>query len=705
MNPLIHSKDPTILPLLLALALALAWLALMPMAQATNLSPTCQKIDDVIKGLEQHKQALADQLKEAPTPLKSEIADQIKALNEKIKAKKNELQKCIQEHPYVAPEMAWQKIGGPAKTLAVYETTLCGLSFDGAAAYRYEGTPEHWVKIGGPAKQLIGGGSKLYAISPENSDIWEYSGVGEQWQKIGGPGEMFVGVGETVYALSSDRSAVYKYEGTPEHWVKIGGSAKQLIGGGSKLYAISSQTSDIWEYSGIGDQWQKIGDPGDMFVGVGATVYALSPDRSAVYRYQGTPQQWTKIGGPAKRLVGGGSKLCAISPENSDIWQYTGHGDQWQKIGGPGFMLVNAHDAIYSLSPDRSAVYQYDDANEETRRLRDLIRKAFRTEDFGPQVIRGFIVKPVDSASLAELCANLRFQPLSTLKLLPYFYAVLQVDKGNATLSGTNFSWRESSTGETPCFAPVGSTIKKRSAVLTDALRTMMWESHGPILEGFLELYGPDKITRQTQELGLDETEMYFGCPQSAGASPPWFGNRSTLHDLARLFEGVENLRFVSKSSSRQAFFDHMINGDYNGVSYMSPITGNTNGWNNGFLRDLVKREAGSGKQDIVEDFLKNVVLRGKSGSGGPSGAEFGYADFLHVTLPFKKNRRIVLKTFAVGWFVYRLNTPEGCPESKANDNGPCEAIWQPARDNLNTFRTEIHAAPIRLALETWPAS
>ena len=104
MNPLIHFKNPTILPLLLALALALAWLALMPMVQAANLSPTCQKIDDVIKGLEQHKQALADQLKEAPPALKSDIADQIKELNKKIQAKKNELQKCIEEHPYVPPE-------------------------------------------------------------------------------------------------------------------------------------------------------------------------------------------------------------------------------------------------------------------------------------------------------------------------------------------------------------------------------------------------------------------------------------------------------------------------------------------------------------------------------------------------------------------------------------------------------------------------
>ena len=104
MNPLTQSKNTTVLPLLTALALALAWLALMPMAQATNLSPTCQKIDDVIKGLEHKKQYLADQLKQEGPGLKPIIKEQIDELNETIQAKKNELKKCIEEHPYVPPE-------------------------------------------------------------------------------------------------------------------------------------------------------------------------------------------------------------------------------------------------------------------------------------------------------------------------------------------------------------------------------------------------------------------------------------------------------------------------------------------------------------------------------------------------------------------------------------------------------------------------
>lgn len=70
----------------------------------TNLSPTCQKIDGVIKGLQQHKQALADQLQDAGPGLKPVIVEQIQELNQKIQAKKKELEKCIKEHPYVPPE-------------------------------------------------------------------------------------------------------------------------------------------------------------------------------------------------------------------------------------------------------------------------------------------------------------------------------------------------------------------------------------------------------------------------------------------------------------------------------------------------------------------------------------------------------------------------------------------------------------------------
>jgi uncharacterized phage infection (PIP) family protein YhgE len=70
---------------------------------ATPLSPTCQKIDNKIKALENTKNTLAKQLQHASPGQKPDIAAEIKELNKQISAKKNELTKCIKDHPFVPP--------------------------------------------------------------------------------------------------------------------------------------------------------------------------------------------------------------------------------------------------------------------------------------------------------------------------------------------------------------------------------------------------------------------------------------------------------------------------------------------------------------------------------------------------------------------------------------------------------------------------
>jgi hypothetical protein len=52
---------------------------------------------------------------------------------------------------------------------------------------------------------------------------------------------------------------------------------------------------------------------------------------------------------------------------------------------------------------------------------------------------------------------------------------------------------------------------------------------------------------------------MYFGCPQPGGPQQPWANNVTTLIDIAKIFEGVEDLKFVTNTSTRKAFRDNMI--------------------------------------------------------------------------------------------------------------------------------------------------
>jgi hypothetical protein len=93
---------------------------------------------------------------------------------------------------------------------------------------------------------------------------------------------------------------------------------------------------------------------------------------------------------------------------------------------------------------------------------------------------------------LAEHCSDVCFQPLSTLKLLPYLHTLIEIDKGNATLNGTKVTWVQPTSGtaaeisDTSCLAPGSAGTKAGSAVLADALPTMMWESHNRTLDSVL---------------------------------------------------------------------------------------------------------------------------------------------------------------------------------------------------------------------------
>lgn len=105
-------------------------------------------------------------------------------------------------------------------------------------------------------------------------------------------------------------------------------------------------------------------------------------------------------------------------------------------------------------------------------------------------------MKPVGGTALADLAGDWPFQPLSTLKLLPYLYTMIEVDKGNATLAGTSISLTEATVDDpstkdidepkdASCLVPGSPNTQSGSAKLKDALPTMMWESHSRTLDAF----------------------------------------------------------------------------------------------------------------------------------------------------------------------------------------------------------------------------
>lgn len=590
--------------------------------------------------------------------------------------------------------MEWKEVGTPAHSLAIFGDRLAALTPDRQRVFARDPSTGSWDQIGGPARALIGGGWHLYALGPNGTKIFRYDG--RDWAEVGGPAAHYVAVCGSLYALNTSRTKVSRFDPVPWKWSDIGGPASSLVGGGSKLYAIAPAKNAIWEHSRFEGGWTKIGGPGLQWVGAGETVYGLPGDKSAVYRYSGIPGHWARVGGPAERLVGGGSTALATQPGTGDLWRYRGSGDTWDRIGGPGTGFVAVGRTVFGMLTDKSAVWMGQDDDPETTRLRTLLQRCYDRPEFGKRVSRGFLVKELDGEIIAEHNADVCFQPLSTLKLLPYLHAITKVDEGDVSTEST-VSWLQPTNGtagemtDASCLDASVPGVTTGSAPLTDALPTMMWESHNRTLDAVLARFGTVAITRKAQSLGLRQTEMYPGCPDSSGHPAPWANNLTALTDLARLFEGVERLDFVKKPVTRKLFRDNMIQlSPKPGTAYSSPITGRTVGpLSNEFLRPLVEREAGTAKAASVPAFMQQVVLRGKGGGGGPSATDIGGSDFLECSLPFKSGSAITLRKFVVGWYV--------CGWRDADDD-----VEASESAELNKFRLEIHTEPIRRALATW---
>ncbi|PRQ06857.1 serine hydrolase [Enhygromyxa salina] len=570
--------------------------------------------------------------------------------------------------------MPWNKIGGPAHSLAIYAGRLAALTPDRKAIYTLDPASGEWAKIGGAMTGLVGGGWDLYATAA-NGDLHRYDGV--SWAKVGGPGAQFVGICNAVYSLGPSRDRVDHYDRLMNKWTKIGGPAQSLIAGGSKVYAAAPENRAIFAWSRYDKTWTEIGGAGSMWVGVGPTVYGLTPDRQAVFRYDGTPKQWTKVGGPVERLIGGGSVVYAVQPKTKNLLRYRGSGQTWDVVGTPGVNVVAFDHTLYSMTLDKKEVHQLDEANAETRRLRELMWGCYGHPHHSRRSTCGFLVKQLgkNGAIIAEHAADVCVQPLSVLKLVPYLHAIREVDSNPAVSMATTVSWFESSTAtganktDTTCLGKARGNVSN-SAPLSEALPTMMWESHNRTLDAVMEKFDIQQITRSVQALGLVSTEMYYGCKQATGPNVPWADNLTTLVDMARLYEGIDDNSFVTKAASRTLFETNMIVMAASNPQYTSAITGRSSGpvSANGF-RELVEAEAAPlGKLAIVPQFMPLVVRRWKGGSGGPTGIDTGYSDAATLSLPFKVGGATVMRDYFLGWWFSQIRNPN------SHDPGPPNA-------------------------------
>jgi hypothetical protein len=587
--------------------------------------------------------------------------------------------------------MRWTKIGTPAHSLATFANRLVALTPNRKAIYAWDPLVGEWSSIGGAASALIGGGWDLYSVQSGTGDLWGRDGT--MWRRVGDPADEFVAIAGSVYALRNQRTIIQRYNRFTSRWSTIGGPAATLIGGGANLYAASPKRRSILEYERHANRWVEIGGPGAQWVGVGGTVYGLTPDRQAVYRYDGEPGRWTKIGGPAASLIGGGEYLYAVSPGSGAILRYNAG---WQEIGTPGVGFVAVGRFVWGMTPDKSQVFQYDPASAESKRLRVMMAPRFGTSWFGARVMRGFLVKRMGGAVIAEHCSDVPFQPLSMLKILPHMTALREVDAGRAFLS-EKVRWVERTAvnmanGETiddSCLMEGSLNTKVAEAPLSDALPTMMWESHNRTLDAVMGKFPPRVFTTRLRGMGLRQTEMYPECDSSSRRAP-WADNVSSLTDMATLLENVAAGKWIGKEDLRDLFREYMPTNTPR-VPYVSAITGRrNNGFGNGHLEAIVTRELGADRKHLRAKFLSYVRMHGKGGGGGPSGVDGGVCDLLWVRLPFKVGGRVVLRDYIIGLYYWQFTVPYQ------------SAIDDEMRADRPPFLNEAFTLPVREAVKTW---
>jgi len=397
--------------------------------------------------------------------------------------------------------------------------------------------------------------------------------------------------------------------------------------------------------------------------------------------------------------------------------------EQWKKNGHRRFAFV----AINNVAG-------------ESARIRDLLDDTFNGSLFGGGVARGAYIKQFGGPRIVGLAENVPFQPMSVLKLLPFSLAIDYLDRGAVPPGGkvpttlsSPISWTQASkddpkteyneTLDQGCLTPGADGTKKASAQFSDAVQTMMWESHNRTLDAVMgtfdkkpkasDGYLQKDITAYVKGLGLKHTRMYQGC-DGAQMKAPWLQNRSTLADLGRLYEKIVTGQVYSHQSSTDAFKNLMINvapsgysASYTNGTNMSPITGRSAGpaWTPGWITTMAEEEVEPAKFTIADDFAALVRWRKKGGSAdvwkGNGNWWSGWSDATNLELPVYNGSSF--RGYATGWWVTGVGSDNThCKFNGTGDNLGCAAAWTREKGDRGRLARELFREPIRQALTTW---
>lgn len=174
----------------------------------------------------------------------------------------------------------------------------------------------------------------------------------------------------------------------------------------------------------------------------------------------------------------------------------------------------------------RYAAAMVDNADAETRRIRDLIRSTIPTGDFG------FKAKQVGGPTLVSLNENFVFEPASQMKILHAAYAMHRIDIGQDDLNNT-VTLNTGTNSSQSCPYSVSPT----SPTLRTTIQQMMRPSSNHHTEALRQRFGTTTLNDYAGAIGLPDVRLNHTLGCLCSSLPDY--NTFTARDAVSMYEQI----------------------------------------------------------------------------------------------------------------------------------------------------------------------
>lgn len=218
----------------------------------------------------------------------------------------------------------------------------------------------------------------------------------------------------------------------------------------------------------------------------------------------------------------------------SGWWVYFGTAlaDVTARAAQEGARIIDLEIYTDDSLPSPTTIYagiMIDNLNSESRRIANILASVPEVREYG------LYLKKVGGSELANLQADFVHEPLSSIKVLPHFYAMRQVQEtdGRVNLGTPIRTYLSSGLPDENCYLPSNNPVVFQP--LGEMLSDMMVPSSNTAWAATVNHFGKQEI----QDYVTDVLQMAHTEIRRVGCTNVY--NRWTLRDAGKLYESVAN--------------------------------------------------------------------------------------------------------------------------------------------------------------------